>query len=159
MKTHPFSKSEQNWNPPQCEGLTFSLLEVSGSCPLFLWPWPVPLVSGWSQDCQGVPAPGPMQKCKSDPLTLTLPQVTLSWSSTSSSKCPRLSCATSSMPSDWRVLPAFAGPFPCIHLFFFFVLILRQGRKRGRERIPSRFCTISAEPNARLKFINHEIMT
>ena len=32
-------------------------------------------------------------------------------------------------------------------------------RERGRERIPSRFSTISAEPDVGLKLTNHEIMT
>ena len=32
-------------------------------------------------------------------------------------------------------------------------------RERERERIPSRLCTVSAEPDVRLKLMNHEIMT
>ena len=34
-----------------------------------------------------------------------------------------------------------------------------EQRERGRERIPSRLCTVSAEPDAALKFMNHEVMT
>ena len=33
-----------------------------------------------------------------------------------------------------------------------------RGRKRGRERIPSRLCIVSEEPNMGLILINHEIM-
>ena len=33
------------------------------------------------------------------------------------------------------------------------------GAERGRERIPGRLHTVSAEPDAGLKLINHEIMT
>ena len=32
-------------------------------------------------------------------------------------------------------------------------------REGERERIPSRFCTVSTEPDAGLKLRNHEIMT
>ena len=32
------------------------------------------------------------------------------------------------------------------------------GRERGREGIPSRFCTVSAEPDAGLKPTNQEIL-
>ena len=32
-------------------------------------------------------------------------------------------------------------------------------REKGRERIPSSLCTISAEPNAELEPMNREIMT
>ena len=32
-------------------------------------------------------------------------------------------------------------------------------RKQERERIPSRLCTISAEPHVGFKLTNHEIMT
>ena len=32
-------------------------------------------------------------------------------------------------------------------------------RKREGERIPSRLCTVSAEPNMGLEFTNSEIMT
>ena len=34
-----------------------------------------------------------------------------------------------------------------------------MGRERGRERIPSRLHAVSTEPDAGLKFMNHEIMT
>ena len=33
------------------------------------------------------------------------------------------------------------------------------GRERGRERIPSRLCTVRAEPNAGLKLTKLEIIT
>ena len=33
------------------------------------------------------------------------------------------------------------------------------GRERGRQRMPSRLCAISAEPNVGLKCTNAEIMT
>ena len=35
----------------------------------------------------------------------------------------------------------------------------RRGSKGGRERIPSRLCTVSPEPSAGLKPMNREIMT
>ena len=35
----------------------------------------------------------------------------------------------------------------------------RERERERRERIPSRLHTISAEPNAGLKLMNHEIMT
>ena len=34
-----------------------------------------------------------------------------------------------------------------------------KGRGRGRGRIPGRFCTVSAEPDAGLDLTNCEIMT
>ena len=34
-----------------------------------------------------------------------------------------------------------------------------RGRERGRQRIPSRLLTVSTEPNAGLKPMNHEIMS
>ena len=34
-----------------------------------------------------------------------------------------------------------------------------RGRERGRERIPSRLCTVGSKPNAGLELMNHEIMT
>ena len=34
-----------------------------------------------------------------------------------------------------------------------------RGRERGRERIPSKLHTVSTEPDVRLEFMNHEIMT
>ena len=34
-----------------------------------------------------------------------------------------------------------------------------EGRERGRERIPSKFCTVSTEPNAELEVRKHKIMT
>ena len=34
-----------------------------------------------------------------------------------------------------------------------------RGRERGRERIPSRLLTVSAEPDAGLQLTNREIMT
>ena len=48
--------------------------------------------------------------------------------------------------------------------YFCFILSLFILRMRGRgrarkERIPSRLCTVSTEPNAGLKLMNHEIMT
>ena len=33
------------------------------------------------------------------------------------------------------------------------------GRERGRQRIPNRLCTVSAEPDMGLKLRKHEIMT
>ena len=35
----------------------------------------------------------------------------------------------------------------------------QRGRERGREGIPSRLPTISAEPKVGLKLTNHEIVT
>ena len=35
----------------------------------------------------------------------------------------------------------------------------RGGAERVRERIPSRFCTVSVEPHAELELMNREIMT
>ena len=35
----------------------------------------------------------------------------------------------------------------------------RGGAERERQRIPSRLCTISAEPDVGLEVTNHEIMT
>ena len=34
-----------------------------------------------------------------------------------------------------------------------------HGIEKGRQRIPSRLCTISAEPDVGLELRNHEIMT
>ena len=34
-----------------------------------------------------------------------------------------------------------------------------RGKERGRERIPSRICTVSTEPDVGLKLTNCEIMT
>ena len=34
-----------------------------------------------------------------------------------------------------------------------------RGRETGRQRIPSRLCAASAEPNAGLELTNQEIMT
>ena len=34
-----------------------------------------------------------------------------------------------------------------------------RGRERGRERIPSKLCTVSTEPSEGLYITNHEIMT
>ena len=34
-----------------------------------------------------------------------------------------------------------------------------RGREKGRERIPSRLYSVTAEPETRLKLPNHEIMT
>ena len=34
-----------------------------------------------------------------------------------------------------------------------------RGRKRGREKVPSRLCTVSAESNAGLELTNREIRT
>ena len=34
-----------------------------------------------------------------------------------------------------------------------------RGRERGRKRIPSSVCAVSAEPNVGLELMNHEIMT
>ena len=53
-------------------------------------------------------------------------------------------------------------------LFFFFKFIyLREreraqtgwGRERRRDRIPSRLCTVSTEPDLGLELVNREIMT
>ena len=64
----------------------------------------------------------------------------------------------------------FGDCFPTSNSFFFkfYLFILREteiahkqgkGRDRGREGIPSRLCTVSVDPSARLEFMNHEIMT
>ena len=34
-----------------------------------------------------------------------------------------------------------------------------RGRERGKERLPSRLCTVSAEPDAGLELTNHEIVS
>ena len=34
-----------------------------------------------------------------------------------------------------------------------------EQRERRRERIPSRFCAVSSEPNMDLDLMNHEITT
>ena len=34
-----------------------------------------------------------------------------------------------------------------------------RGRKRDRDRIPSRLCTVSTEPDVELELTNREIMT
>ena len=34
-----------------------------------------------------------------------------------------------------------------------------EGRRERRERIPSRLCAMSTEPDAGLELTNHEIMT
>ena len=50
----------------------------------------------------------------------------------------------------------------CISFFFKFIYFERRGRaerERGRERIPSRLHTVSAEPNVGLELTNHEIMS
>ena len=52
----------------------------------------------------------------------------------------------------------------CILFYFFKFIYLRErewgrGRERGRERIPSRFHAVSAEPNVGLELTNREIMT
>ena len=44
-------------------------------------------------------------------------------------------------------------------MFIYIFLRGRGGAERGRERIPSRLHTFSAEPDAGLKLTNHEIMT
>ena len=52
-----------------------------------------------------------------------------------------------------------------LHYLFFkvdlFILKERKGRgrERGRERIPSRLCTVSTEPSLELHLMNGEIMT
>ena len=54
-----------------------------------------------------------------------------------------------------------------MHFFFFNVYFLREkerectgrDRERGRERIPSRLCAVSAEPDVGLKLANREITT
>ena len=44
--------------------------------------------------------------------------------------------------------------------FFFFERQCERGRERGvRRRILSRLCTVSADPNVGLEFLNCEIMT
>ena len=71
-----------------------------------------------------------------------------------------------------------AGPFPknCISVSFkfsfSFLIYLKRERERERERernaggeerkgerIPSKHCTVSAEPNAGLELVNREVMT
>ena len=55
----------------------------------------------------------------------------------------------------------------CQYFFLFiYLFILRErestsegGEKRGEDKIPSRLCTASTEPNAWLKITSHEIMT
>ena len=47
-----------------------------------------------------------------------------------------------------------------VHIFlkvYLFILKQRE-RQRGREKIPSRLCTGSTEPDAGLELTNHEIM-
>ena len=34
-----------------------------------------------------------------------------------------------------------------------------RGRESGRDRIPSRLCNVSAEPDVGLELTNHEIVT
>ena len=53
-----------------------------------------------------------------------------------------------------------------INFSFFLSLFEREGaqageerRERERDRIPSRFYTVSTEPYVRLELTNHEIMT
>ena len=53
-----------------------------------------------------------------------------------------------------------------LFFFLFVYLVLREraskqewGRERERERIPSRLCTVSAEPDLGPELTNHEVMT
>ena len=49
--------------------------------------------------------------------------------------------------------------------FLMYLLILREenvqgrGREKKRERIPSKLCAVSTEPDAGLDLTNHETMT
>ena len=52
--------------------------------------------------------------------------------------------------------PTFFFKFICL---FWEEVRESETHRRERERIPSRLCTISAEPNAGLKLTNHEIRT
>ena len=66
-----------------------------------------------------------------------------------------------------RVRTVLSSPLFFFVVFFFCVYLFTyerereqmRDRKRGKRRIPSRLCTISAEPNAGLEFMNCEIMT
>ena len=41
-----------------------------------------------------------------------------------------------------------------------YLFILRERKREGEgERIPNRFCVVSAEPDAGLALTNHEVMT
>ena len=75
--------------------------------------------------------------------------------------CIRVPCQPKwDLMADLLVLRSFfLGNFFNVYLF------LREseskhgrGRERGRERIPSRLCTVSSEPDVGLKLINYEIM-
>ena len=54
---------------------------------------------------------------------------------------------------------------PLLFLSNVYLFILRErvrengtGAERGRERIPSRLCTVSTEPDVGLELMNREIM-
>ena len=56
--------------------------------------------------------------------------------------------------------------FECFFFFNVYLFILKErvfeqgrGTEMGRERIPSRLCAVSTEPDAGLDLTNHEIMT
>ena len=49
--------------------------------------------------------------------------------------------------------------FFVLSLFIYFERVHGRGRERGREGIPSKLCTISAEPKVGLELMNREIMT
>ena len=67
---------------------------------------------------------------------------------------------TSSEPQD---LHSFLFSLKFIYLFWERERVSKhkqgRGRDRGRERIPSRLCTVSTEPDVGLKPMNCEIMT
>ena len=56
----------------------------------------------------------------------------------------------------FRNLPSFQRGLSLLFFFFMFIYLEREGEK---ERIPSRLHTASAEPNAGLDLMKHEIMT
>ena len=47
----------------------------------------------------------------------------------------------------------------CVCVFSLFIYWGGEGREMGRERIPSRFCTVSTEPDAGVDLTKRETMT